>query len=187
MGERPHRSRDAQASRTAILLAARDCFSQDSYEAVGIRQVAEKAGLSPGLVLRYFGSKEDLYKQTLRSAFEDLDMGRFVEGDLATLGEHMVRELLKVRFTLSLRTTVRATVNAQTAAFVRELISEYFCDPLARRLTGDNAELRAAIVSAQFFGFAVYYYLVEFGAIAHGDPETVIAQISRALQTTVGA
>jgi AcrR family transcriptional regulator len=169
------------------MLAALDCFSQDSYEAVGIRQVAAKAGVSPGLVVRYFGPKEELYKETLRKAFVDLDMGRFVEGDLTTLGEHMVRELLKVRFTRSLRTTVRATANAQTAAFVRDLIAEYFCDPLARRLSGENSELRAAIVSAQFFGFAVYYYLVEVGAIARGDPEAVIAQISRALQTTVGA
>ena len=40
----PIRRRDAAATKTAILCAARTLFARDSYENVGIREIASLAG-----------------------------------------------------------------------------------------------------------------------------------------------
>lgn len=179
------RPRDAQATRAGILEAARKCFAEECYEGVGMRQVAARAGISAALVVRYFGSKEELFRETLRKAFDDLDMGRFVAGDLEGLGERMVRELLQVRFTQSLRLTVRAAANAQTASLVRDLTDEYFCAPLAQRLGGENAALRASLISAYIFGIAIHHYLVGIEPLTSAEIETIAAQAARGLQPLI--
>src|SRR3546814_13123254 len=67
----PARTRNAAATRHAILLAATGRFLQDSYESVGLRDIARDAGIDVALVIRYFGSKEDLFAQVLRGEGED--------------------------------------------------------------------------------------------------------------------
>ena len=52
------RTRNAAATRDSILTAARGRFLADSYEAVGLRDIAGDAGVDVALVGRYFGGKE---------------------------------------------------------------------------------------------------------------------------------
>ena len=60
------RAKNAAATRQAMLVAARRRFLQESYENVGLRDVAGDAGVDVALVSRYFGSKEELFKEVLR-------------------------------------------------------------------------------------------------------------------------
>jgi AcrR family transcriptional regulator len=50
----------------AVVDVAIDLFSKQGYTAVSLRQVAAAAGVNPGLVHRYIGSKEDV----LRAVFD---------------------------------------------------------------------------------------------------------------------
>lgn len=52
---------DREARRRDILAAARSLLERDGYERLGIRDVAERAGVSPGTVYTYFGSREGLF------------------------------------------------------------------------------------------------------------------------------
>src|SRR3546814_12614348 len=52
------RKRDAIATRAAILTAARDRFLRDSYDSVGLRDIAKGAGVAVAVIGRYFGGKE---------------------------------------------------------------------------------------------------------------------------------
>lgn len=49
-----------QAKRTLILEAALTVFSEQGYNGTSIMMIAEKAGISKGLLYTYFKSKEDL-------------------------------------------------------------------------------------------------------------------------------
>jgi TetR/AcrR family fatty acid metabolism transcriptional regulator len=49
-----------QDREDGILAAAREVFARKGYEAAAISDVARAAGVSDGLVYRYFGSKRDL-------------------------------------------------------------------------------------------------------------------------------
>jgi TetR/AcrR family transcriptional regulator, repressor for neighboring sulfatase len=50
------------ATTTAILDAAEELLHERGYEAVTVRDVAERAGVSHALVHQYAGSKEDLFR-----------------------------------------------------------------------------------------------------------------------------
>ncbi|MFF4713135.1 helix-turn-helix domain-containing protein [Streptomyces eurythermus] len=55
------RRRDPEASRAAILEAARAAFAERGYAKTTVRDVARRAGVTHGLVLRHFTSKEQLF------------------------------------------------------------------------------------------------------------------------------
>jgi AcrR family transcriptional regulator len=55
---RPH---DAEASRRALLDAAREVFDEVGYDRATTREIGERAGVDPALIARYFDSKEGLF------------------------------------------------------------------------------------------------------------------------------
>ena len=65
---RPESGKDD--ARNALILAARECFSQLSFREVTTRMVAEKAGVNAALIRYYFINKDGLYQQMLASVAE---------------------------------------------------------------------------------------------------------------------
>ena len=63
------RSRDAGASRAAILDAAEALFAERGYRATSLSEVGRQAGVSRGTPGYFFGSKERLYRAMLERAF----------------------------------------------------------------------------------------------------------------------
>ena len=63
-------SRAEQRRRTEarILDAAARLFVASGYERTTIRGVASAAGVDPGLVIHYFGSKQQLFRQVTRTS-----------------------------------------------------------------------------------------------------------------------
>jgi AcrR family transcriptional regulator len=59
--------RDPQDRRADILDAARRVFADAPYESVNMADVARAAGISRALVNHYFGSKRELFIETLRA------------------------------------------------------------------------------------------------------------------------
>lgn len=70
--------------RSQVLGAAIELFGKRSYNATSVKQIAERAGVSTGLVYQYFGDKEDIlflalqtvldaYKERIPRAIEGID------------------------------------------------------------------------------------------------------------------
>jgi len=59
------RARGREATTTAILEAAEDLFSARGFDAVTVRDIAERASISHALVHRYLGSKDDIFSAVL--------------------------------------------------------------------------------------------------------------------------
>ncbi len=57
-GRPPGRTEQGEATRQALYDAAIERFRLDGYEAATLRGIAEHAGVSPGLLYRYFPSKQ---------------------------------------------------------------------------------------------------------------------------------
>src|SRR6476659_128145 len=57
----PTRARNAEQTRADILAAARARFAADGFDRTTLRAVAADVGIDPALVIRYFGSKKDLF------------------------------------------------------------------------------------------------------------------------------
>lgn len=56
------------ATRTAILNAARDLFLRQGYHATSVRQITTAAGIVPGALYNHFPSKEAIHLALLREA-----------------------------------------------------------------------------------------------------------------------
>jgi AcrR family transcriptional regulator len=61
-----------ETSRTEILNAALELFAKNGFHATSISQIAEKAGISKGLMYNYFKSKDDLLKNIIDNGFQQL-------------------------------------------------------------------------------------------------------------------
>src|SRR5688572_29714610 len=54
-------ARRSDATKAAILTAAREHFAKSGYQGATIRAIAAAADIDPSMVIRYFGNKEGLF------------------------------------------------------------------------------------------------------------------------------
>lgn len=77
---------DAEATRTAILEGALEAFASAGYDAVSVRELTRRLGVSHNLVHHYFGSKQKLWHAVL-----DYAVGEQI-GDVVSRLEHGLDE-----------------------------------------------------------------------------------------------
>src|SRR5262245_22878555 len=86
MGIRERQARDRQATRRAILDAARDLFVSQGYANVSLRRIAERIEYSPAAIYSYFPSKDDIFFALADEGFSLLrDLSRSAEPALESL------------------------------------------------------------------------------------------------------
>lgn len=152
----PPRPRNAEATKAAILAAARGRFARASYDTVGIREIASDAGVDPALVSRYFGSKEDLFAAVLNRPEKIERIGDLFTGDIATLStriaDMIVEEPDDENTVEDFLIMLNSIASATAADMVRATIFERCDRPVAAALTGPHAELRARMLGALIVG-----------------------------------
>ena len=82
----PPRKRDAEATRAAILAAAKAQFARSGYDRAALRDIAAEAGADVALIKRYFGGKEALFTEALKASFNP---DRLALWDRATFAQEM--------------------------------------------------------------------------------------------------
>ena len=80
-------------TRAAILAAAQKLFAEQGYERTTVRDIAAIAEIDPALVIRYFGSKDELFA---RVAVFDLKLPDLSKADRSKIGEMLVRHFLSL-------------------------------------------------------------------------------------------
>jgi AcrR family transcriptional regulator len=152
------RVKNAAATREALLRAARRRFVQDSYSDVGLRDVARDAGVDVAMVARYFGSKEDLFREVLRGSEPDwLDPALTAEELPAFLAKMAVRadEAEDRENSDRLLILLRSASSPATEALVRDSFEEDVLKPIADLLARDDAYMRASLALAILCGTTV--------------------------------
>jgi AcrR family transcriptional regulator len=89
-------SRRREATTSAILEAAEDLFAARGYDAVSVREIAERAGVSHALVHRYLGSKAEIYRIILEGNARDVLAVAPDNPDLFATASLMLRDVLTV-------------------------------------------------------------------------------------------
>ncbi len=182
----PRRPRDATATRALILEAARVRFTQDGFDRVGVRDIAADAGINAALVIRYFGSKENLFTEAITEAF---NLDSLLDVKRETFGETLARYVLAKRDSTGaldpLIALLRSATNEQAGAILRRSIEQQFIVPLAQWLGGKDAELRASLIAALIMGMAVTRDVIHTEPLASSDPEALVALIAPTLQAYV--
>jgi AcrR family transcriptional regulator len=70
MGITQRRERERQATRQSILQAALEIASEEGWESVTMRHLAERIEYSPSAIYKYFADKETILLELLRQGFQ---------------------------------------------------------------------------------------------------------------------
>lgn len=115
-----------QAQRERILQAAQQCFIEHGFHAAGMARIAETAGMSPGLIYRYFENKaaiiQAIVQRQLDLVREDIRLNRKVDlaKELAdTYGSQRDTDGRHLSAPLLLEVSAEATRDPQIAAAVQ--------------------------------------------------------------------
>jgi AcrR family transcriptional regulator len=153
----PPRRRDAQATRAALLEAAKAQFAKLGYDSATLRDIAAAAGADVALVGRYFGGKEGLFTEALKASigtgrWRDWDRARFPR-EVATMMAGSAHE--NEERTHSFQFLLRAATSPATAPMLNVAVKERFLAAIRDWLGGDDGEARARVLAAVFIGFLV--------------------------------
>jgi AcrR family transcriptional regulator len=151
------RKRNAEATRAAILEAARTQFGRSGYDLTSLRDIAAEAGADVALVKRYFGGKEGLFTEALKASFrpgflQAQDRHGFSR-EVATMmaGPARADEARSHTFQFLLR----AATSPTTAPLLNVAIQERFLGPIRDWIGGEEAPARARVLAAIYIGFLV--------------------------------
>lgn len=182
------RKRDSASTRRAILEAARQRFVEQSYNNVGLRDIARDAGIDVALVSRYFGSKEQLFQEVLR---QDESRRPLFEGlqaaDLPAYFTSLVMDLEASDAKLEcLLIMLRSASSPEAKAIVSAAIEEAIIAPVAERLGGENSRLDACMALILLMGSGMVRNVIAQSAVCELERETVrtqlVAMFERALR-----
>ncbi|MEU5700746.1 TetR/AcrR family transcriptional regulator [Streptomyces aurantiacus] len=174
--------RDAEATRAAILRAARHLLARHAHGDITLKAVAERAGVSPPLIVKYFGNKEALFARVM--SFEE-DAAALLDAPLADLGHHMVRHVLvsqSERGSDPLARIVFAPLHGSQGDTLRTNFRTQVSDRLALRLEGPDAGLRAELAVSMLLGLGVMYGIARGEELRARALDVVVERYAPAVQ-----
>ncbi|MGW1747360.1 TetR/AcrR family transcriptional regulator [Streptomyces sp. NPDC002092] len=174
--------RDAEATRTAILKAARHLLARHAHADITLKAVAERAGVSAPLILKYFGNKDALFARVM--SFET-DAEALLDAPLDELGRHMVRHVLVSQSQQGADPLLRivfAPLHGAQGDILRTNFRTQVTDRLTERLDGPEAGLRAELAVANLLGLGVMYGIARGTHVRGAALEEVVARCAPALQ-----
>ena len=174
----PVRRRRSDATRAAILSAARERFAADGYERATIRAIAADAAIDPAMVMRYYGSKERLFAA---AAEFDLRLPDLAAVPVDQIGEVLVRHFLdRWESDETLTALLRAGVTNEAAAQRMRSIFTTQVGPALAVLCPDPAQVpvRAGLVGTQVLGLALMRYVLCLPPVAQMSHDEVVGWLA---------
>lgn len=165
------RTRDAAATKAAILASARLQFGQNGLERTTIRSVAKAAKVDPALVMHYFVNKDNLFAEASRFDISPPDLSGVAPEDVAGV---LLPLFVKVWGPDGpFLPLLRAAASSQAAAdglldvFARQVA------PALAKVAVDRPAERAALIGSQLLGIAVGRYILGIPPLVAMDDEAL--------------
>jgi AcrR family transcriptional regulator len=183
------RTRNAAATREAILKSARKAFAAHGYDGAGLREIAAEAGVTAMLVNRYFGSKEQLFEEVIEATMSGASVIREGIGDLPNLGDYLAAGVLATTSPdaapldgslMMIRSA--STANPRVAEIGRRQIEKRHMKTLAAALKGEHAAERAALILSLIAGVQVMRQMIGLSALAKTPPATLHKLLAPVIQ-----
>jgi AcrR family transcriptional regulator len=164
--------RNATQTRADILAAAQQRFGSDGYERTTLRAVAADVGIDPALVVRYFGSKQDLFAAAAEFTLDLPDLTKVEPDDVADA-------LLPSFFAVWEEDTtfvalLRAAMTSPTAAETMRRVFATQVAPKLAAVTPDHPAQRAGLMGAFVIGLATTRYVLANPAVANLSHDELI-------------
>lgn len=180
------RRRDAEATRAAILDAAKAHFARSGYDRAALRDIAGDAGCDVALIKRYFGGKEALFIEALKASFRP---DRLAAWDRPTFAREVAVMMadnthLDEERTHSFQFLLRTATSPTTAPLLNVAIQERFLAPIREWLGGEDAAGRARVLAAVYIGLLVER-LIRDQPLAGREREVFITRAAAMIEAAV--
>lgn len=177
------RPRGSDASRAALLRAARAAFDELGYDLATTREIGERAGVDPALIARYFDNKEGLFIASIAYVAEDED-----EVELDTVLPYLLERWDEHGHNPISRALTSPGLSEEMRQRVATVIAEWL-----RRQLGDEldqrgvaaVEMRAELIVAIAVGVATTRANGTLEALAEADREEVLATLRPVIEALV--
>jgi AcrR family transcriptional regulator len=151
------RRRGADATRAAILAAAKLHFAKSGYDGAFLRDIAQDAGADAALINRYFGGKEGLFAAALKDSIapeitSHWNRNSFPRDIATSMAGHAHQDVERMH---AFQFLLRAATNPTTAPFLNEAVQERFMGPIRAWIGGSSVEARARLFASLFIGLLV--------------------------------
>ncbi|MGN8552354.1 UNVERIFIED_CONTAM: TetR family transcriptional regulator [Microbacterium sp. SLM126] len=175
-------------ARDRILAAAVEEFGEAGYDGATIRGIAARAGVDSALVHHHFGTKADLFGETIEAPMRpDLALPEILAGPRDRVGERIVRYLLETweqpevrrRGVVLLRSAIG---NKLTTPLLAGYLSRELLSRIARSLDTPDADLRAALAASQIAGMLIARYVLRLPALAEASVDDLVERVGPTVQ-----
>ena len=175
-------ARRSDATRAAILAAARERFAAEGYEKATIRSIARDAKIDPSMVMRYYGNKAGLFAAAV--SIDPQLPGLPVE-PREEIGRTLVRHFLTLwEENGELTALMRVGATDPAAADQMQSVLRDQLIPLARQIgpEPEQAPTRAALCSSTVLGLALTRYVLRFPASVALTHEEIVDWLGPTIQ-----
>lgn len=184
------RPRNAAVTRQAILDSARKAFARAGYDGVGVREIAEGAGVTAMLVNRYFGSKEKLFAEVSAATMAN---PYILTGEILSApnpGERMAAMLVELTRTDAapldgFLIMIHSASSKRAAEIGRAQIEKYHHKTMTEALGGNDAAQRAAVALSIVAGFQIMRQVIGLSALAKANPKTLVKLLAPLFQQLI--
>jgi AcrR family transcriptional regulator len=175
----PTRAEQRRQTEERILHEARRLFAELGFERTTIRAVAAAAGVDGGLVMHYFGSKQELFLRVTRVEADQLLGDDPVEALLASLATRLTAEP-----TASLAVLRSMLTNDDAAATYRIAATAHLAR-LGAAIPTPDAALRASLLTAITHGVVIERYLLRLGPLSDAPAAEILALLRPVFEALV--
>jgi AcrR family transcriptional regulator len=177
------RVRNSDATKAAILDAARERFAASGYHAATVRAIAAQAGIDPALVIRYFGSKQNLFAVAAEFDLRLPDVKHLRKADVgATLVKHFFDRWEGDDTLMALLRT--AATNEPAAQRMRNIFATQLVS-MVGNVNGEppsGAGVRAGLIATQMLGLALCRYVLKLPPVAAAERSTLVSWVGPTIQ-----
>ena len=172
--------RSSVETKAVILAAARDRFAQSGFERATIRAIAADANIDPSMVMRYFGSKDQLFAA---AADFDLELPDFSGIDRDQLGARMVGYFMdRWERDEALIVLLRsATTNPEAAQRMRAIFAGQLL-PVIAKVNPTAPERRAGLIGTQLIGLAMCRYVLQLPPVVMMSRDEIVTWLAPTIQ-----
>lgn len=177
-------------TRSEILAAAKRVFGEVGYDRATVRRIATDAGVDPSLIHHYFGTKDQLFTEsidipnpaaaTLQSVFG---------GDREDLGRRLAETFFLVWEQEAARTSLLSILRSamggedQAVDAFRQFLTNSVLEQVAPLIGGKEPRLRALLMASQLVGVAMTRYVMKLEPIASAPVDQIVDLVAPRIQS----
>jgi AcrR family transcriptional regulator len=187
MSRRSGRRAGTSQTREQIAAAARTLFAEAGYDRATFRAIATEAGVDPALVVHFYGSKQELFREVMQLPPElAAALAGVADGPADEAGRRLAAFVVGGMENPASRSLVlgrirSASSHPDAAAMVRELVGRDMVR-LTAAISGDRPQLRAVLIGSQLVGILITRYVVGVEPLASLPPDQLIEQLAPPFQ-----